>query len=437
MKKRIMALLMTGIMTISALSGCGSSESGSTGSAGSESSEAAGNTLSIMLSGTESDSFVEGYRNLIDEFNKSNEYGVTIEPEFLSTSDYKTKLATMMASDAEPDIIFTYELGYLQNFVDGGKIVDLQEYFDKDSEWAASFNDGTTDQETYDGHIYGVPTAQTMAVMYYNKRIFEENDLSVPTSYEEYLKVCETLKANGITPVALASTSDDAWLVSQYIQQLSDGIAGDALFNSLKEGSGKWNDEAFIKAGKLFQSEIDNGYFENGFTGVGGDEARSLFQQGQTAMYFNGTWEVSTLADESTTPEAANIGCFVMPASDASYTGVNVGSLDNSFAVTKNCKNVDAAVAFLKFWTNEENESMLLYNYGKMPAISIDVDETKLSSLGQDVLSAFESTKAMTPWFDRMDTDLGNEFNNKGVAIANGDDVETTFNDLQSYAESR
>ena len=80
---------------------------------------------------------------------------------------------------------------------------------------------------------------------------------------------------------------------------------------------------------------------------------------------------------------------------------------------------------------------MLLYNYGKMPAISIDVDETKLSSLGQDVLSAFESTKAMTPWFDRMDTDLGNEFNNKGVAIANGDDVETTFNDLQSYAESR
>ena len=385
---------MTGIMTISVLAGCGSSASES---GNSESSEASGETLTMMLSGTESDSFVEGYRNLIDEFNKSNEYGVTIEPEFLSTSDYKTKLATMMASDAEPDIIFTYELGYLGNFVDGGKIVDLQEYFDNDKEWADSFNDGTTDQETYDGHIYGVPTAQTMAVMYYNKRIFEENGLEVPTSYDEYLQVCKTLKENGITPVALASTSDDAWLVSQYIQQLSDGIAGESLFNSLKEGSGSWNDEAFIKAGNLFQDEINNEYFETGFTGVGGDEARALFQQGQTAMYFNGTWEVSTLSDEAVTPEASNIGCFVMPASDASYTGVNVGSLDNSFAITKNCKNVDAAVAFLKFWTNEENEAMLLYNYGKMPAISIDVDESKLSPLGQDVLKAFETTTAMTP----------------------------------------
>ncbi|MGN0256582.1 MAG: ABC transporter substrate-binding protein [Chordicoccus sp.] len=432
--KKTMSVLLAGAMAAVMLAGCGSSSKSGTSSG---STSGSSTKLSMMLSGTESDSFVEGYRKIIDEFNKSNEYGVTIEPEFLSTSDYKTKLATMMASDAEPDIIFTYELGYLGNFVDGNKIVDLQKYFDDDKDWADSFNDGTLDQLTYNGDIYGVPTAQCMAVMYYNKQIFKDNGIEVPTTYDEYLDACKKLKSAGVTPVALAATSDDAWLVSQYIQQLSDGLAGSAVFDGLRDGTGKWNDESFVKAAKMFQSEIDAGNFEDGFTGVGGDEARALFQNGQTAMYFNGTWEVSTLDDSNATSVAGNIGCFEFPASDSQYQGVNVGALDNSFAITKNCKNVDAAVAFLKYWTSAENEENLLYNYGKMPSVSINVDTSKVSDLGQDVLNCFSETTDMTAWFDRMDTDLGNEFNNKGIAIANGDDPQKTYDDLESYAESK
>lgn len=433
--KKILSTVLAGVMAAGLLAGCGSSSS--SGKTSSGSSKGDSKSMSIMLSGTESDSFVKGYRNIINKWNQSNKYGVTLKPEFLSTSDYKTKLATMMASDAEPDIVFTYELGYLGNFVDGKKIVDLQKYFDDDKDWADSFNDGTTEQETYDGHIYGVPTAQTMAVMYYNKKIFKDNGIEIPKTYEDYTKACDKLKKAGVTPVALAATSDDAWLVSQYIQQLSDGLAGAKVFNALKEGTGKWNDPSFITAAQMFQKEIKAGYFEDGFTGVSGDEARAQFQQGQTAMYFNGTWEVSTLQDKDNTQEADNIGCFVMPASDSANNGVNVGSLDNSFAVTKNCKNVEAAIDFLKYWTNKDNESTLLYEYGKMPAVKIDVDKSKLTSLGQDVLNCFDETTDMTPWFDRMDTDLGNEFNNKGIAIANGDDAKSTYNDLESYAESQ
>ena len=69
-------------------------------------------------------------------------------------------------------------------------------------------------------------------------------------------------KENGITPVALASTADDAWLVSQYIQQLSDGIKGKEFYDSLRDGTGKWNDEAMVEAGKLFQEEVEKGYLK-------------------------------------------------------------------------------------------------------------------------------------------------------------------------------
>ena len=54
-----------------------------------------------------------------------------------------------------------------------------------------------------------------------------------------------------------------------------------------------------------------------------------------------------------------------------------------------------------------------------------------------DFVNLLGDAKAQTPWFDRVDTDLGNEFNNTAIGIANGDDVQEAFDTLQSYAESK
>ena len=86
--------------------------------------------LTIMLNGSDSDAYMQGYRKVIENFNKTNDMGVIVESQNISNADYKTKLTTMMASDSEPDIIFTWELGYLENFVNGNKIVSLQKYLD-------------------------------------------------------------------------------------------------------------------------------------------------------------------------------------------------------------------------------------------------------------------------------------------------------------------
>lgn len=437
--KKFTVCLLIGAIAASMLTGCGGSNGGSSDASDAKESKEDSNseTLTIMMNGSDSDAYMEGYRKIIDGFNESNDYGVTVEIQNVVNSDYKTKLTTMMASDSETDIIFTWELGYLENFVNGNKIVSLQKYLDEDEDWKNSFNGGILDPLTYDGEVYAIPTQQSTAIMYYNKAIFDEYNLEVPTTYDEYVQVCDTLKENGVTPVALASTADDAWLVSQYIQQLSDGIKGEDLFNSIKDGTGKWNDEGMIEAGKLFQEEVNKGYFEDGFTGVSGDEAKLMFANGQTAMYFNGCWEISNLDKKENAAEAENFSCFIMPPVNEGYAGTAVGSVDTSYAVTKNCKNVDAAVALLKYMTNEESTSLLLYDYGRIPSTNIEIDDSKLTPLCADFVNLLGDVKAQTPWFDRVDTDLGNEFNNTTIGIANGDDVQDSFDNLQSYAESK
>lgn len=453
MKKGI-ALLLAGLLGLSMLSGCGASagtsskaastavsestadKSSAGSSTGSASASGSGEKMTMMLNGSASDAYVAGFSKIIDDFNANNKYGVTISYEFITNSDYKTKLTTMMASDSQPDIIFTWELGYLQNFVNGKKVVSLQKYLDEDTAWKAKFQAGTLEQDTINGEVYAIPTSTTMAIMYYNKAIFDKYSLKVPTTYEEYRNVCDTLLKNGVTPVALASTADDAWLVSQYIQQLSDGIGGSDLFNGLKDGTKKWNDDAMIKAASLFKEEVNAGYFEKGFTGVSGDEAKAVFQNGQAAMYFNGAWEIPNLDNTKSCAEADNISAFAMPAVESSNANISVGSVDTSYAITTNCKNVDAAVAFLKSWTSDENAETLLYDYGRIPATTFDVDQSKLSPLTAQALDVLHAQTALTPWFDRVNTDYGNEFNNSSVAIANGDDVKTTFDNLEQYVES-
>jgi len=126
-----------------------------------------------------------------------------------------------------------------------------------------------------------------------------------------------------------------------------------------------------------------------------------------------------------------------MPAVNEEYAGVEVGSVDTSYAITKNCKNVDAAVALLKYMTNEESTSLLLYDYGRTPSTNFDIDNSKLTPLCADFINLLGDVKVQTPWFDRVDTDLGNEFNNTTIGIANGDDVQEAFDTLQSYAESK
>lgn len=428
MKKKVIAMLLTTIMAGSLLAGCGSS-----GDSSEEENKGKkeGDTIKVMCVGTEADTYIDAYNSIAEKFSEDNEYGVNVEIEYYENEQYKTKLTTLMASNAVPDIFFTWELSYLEPFVEGGKVVDITSYLEEDKEWKDSFADGTLELLSYDGKNYGIPTQKSLCVMFYNKQIFEENGVSVPTTYEEFLEVCEALKTKGVTPMAMCGT--DAWIPAQFVQQIAGGMAGDQLFQDVCNGKEKWNNETHIKAAEEVKKMADKGYFQEGYIGMGPEESTDLFTNGKTAMYFMGAWDADKISKSSIGEQA---GAFVLPAYDAQYENISVGSSDTSFAVSKNCKNVDAAVAFLKYWTSQESEEMLLYENGRIPAGNYPIDETKLSPLMSDVLKISNSQVGLTPWWDRQfGAGEGVEFNNTCVAVLGGEDAKTAFDALQQFAE--
>ena len=319
----------------------------------------------------------------------------------------------------------------MQPFVEGGKVVDITSYLNEDEEWKNSFADGTLDLVAYDGKNYGVPTQKSLCVMFYNKQIFEDNGVAVPATYEEFLNVCQTLKDKGITPMAMCGT--DAWIPAQFVQQIAGGMAGDKMFKDICDGKEKWNNAIHVKAAQEVKDMADKGFFQDGYIGMGPEESKEQFFAGKAAMYFMGAWEAANI---ELSDMGENAGAFVLPAYDAQYNNISVGSIDTSFAVSETCKNRDAAVAFLKYWTSQESEDMLLYDCGRIPAGNYEIDESKLSSLMTDIITISNSQVGLTPWWDRQfGAGEGVEFNNTCVAVLGGEDAQTAFDALQQFAE--
>lgn len=424
MKKKVVSMLLTGVMVCGLVTGCGGSSSNSSGGASED-------TITVMCVGTEADEYVAGYEKIAEDFSADNEYGVTVKIDFYENEQYKTKLTTLMASNAVPDIFFTWELSYLEPFVAGGKTADLTPYLDEDTEWKNSFADGTLDLVSYDDKTYAIPTQKSLCVMFYNKTIFEDNNLEIPTTYDEFLAACDTLKSNGITPMALCGS--DAWIPAQFVQQIAAGMAGDDLFQSICDGSEKWNNETNVKAAEEVKKMADKEYFNNGYIGTSPEEAREIFTSGKAAMWFMGAWEVGNLMVSDI---GDSIGVFSMPAFDSQYNNISVGSIDTSFAVSENCKNKDAAVAFLKYWTQAENEGALLYNYGRIPANNFEIDDSQLSELQAAVIEASNAQVGLQPWWDRQfGAGEGVEYNNTCVAVLGGEDAQDAFDELQQFAD--
>jgi raffinose/stachyose/melibiose transport system substrate-binding protein len=131
----------------------------------------------------------------------------------------------------------------------------------------------------------------------------------LPT-WDEFLAAGEALKAAGHIPIALGNA--DNWPGLFYFWAIQNRYGGvDELFNAV-EGVGSYTDPSFIKAGELVQQLETNGYFPDGFNGIGGDQTFTIFTQGNGAMIFQGPWVNGIISAEA--PEGFEYDFFHFPS---------------------------------------------------------------------------------------------------------------------------
>lgn len=160
-------------------------------------------TLQFMgweASPLETESVQRGLRRF-EELNP----GIKVEYIPVGGDEYHTRLLTMMAGNAAPDVFFINAEGYYRNFARRGVLLELDEYFYQ-SLSLDDFIPMEQDKMLVDGKIYGTSSCVVAPVLYYNKDLFDKAGLPYPPSdpkeawtWDEFIEVAKqlTIEQNG------------------------------------------------------------------------------------------------------------------------------------------------------------------------------------------------------------------------------------------------
>lgn len=372
MKKKIIAALLCAAMTIGTLSGCGSSsdtapasgDSGSSESAGSAS--AGGDEITIQVFSnlpdrTSGQGLIE--QMLFDQYMTENP-NIKIEVEALDDESYKTKFKAYASGSDMPDLVNAWgQPSFLDEVIDAGLLAELNQEDYKDY----GFIEGSLEGFSKDGKLYGLARNTDVMSFYYNKALFEEHGVKVPATYDELLAAVETFKAAGIIPVSMDGS--DKWPISIYIHALYQQFDGSAATTDVREGvkNADYSNEAWKKSLELFKQSVDAGMFQTGFETTDYATSMNLFTNGQSAMFYMGSWEMS-MANNPDIPEEirGSISAFNMPSvaggqgKATDLTAWNGGG----HAVTANSDVKEEAVKLLNYMYLPENWSKLCWENG-------------------------------------------------------------------------
>ncbi len=215
---------------------------------------------------------------------------VTIEFESQPQDGGQT-IKTRAATGDLPDILQS-DSGTLGLLAESGSILVLDDYIEE-MNYTDKLVQGAiqTCLTSPDGHIYEFPIGGVSPILwYYNKAIFEEYGVKVPTNYEELLEAVTTFRENDIVP--LATFAKEPWPVGAIYDSfvLKDDPTG---IYGLSLGDASADDEANAHAVEKLKALIDAGMFQDGCTNADFDTASAMFLEGQSAMFINGSWYIA------------------------------------------------------------------------------------------------------------------------------------------------
>ncbi|HEX9059172.1 MAG TPA: extracellular solute-binding protein [Clostridia bacterium] len=197
--------------------------------------------------------------------------------------------------------------------------------------------------ETVLGQIYAIPIGTNYDGIIYSKLAFKDAGISkIPTSLEELYKVCERLKAKGITPLAISLR--DKWPTKWYTTRYPVQKTGDPnyLLNLTNKDEFLTKDGALLNILLTLRDMNQKGYLEPDVTKSTFDQMVTDIVKGKTAMTFIGSWIIPQLIDNGAKME--DIGMFPFPE-----TKCILLCDDYTYAISKDSKDIDAAKAFMKF----------------------------------------------------------------------------------------
>ncbi len=290
---------------------------------------------------------------VIDELGTAfeEEYGVDIQVQQMAFGDIRDQLKIAGPAGEGPDIIVGAH-DWLGELVSNGLLspVDL-------GDMASDFAPVAITAFTQDGQLYGVPYAVENVAFFYNTDLVA----TAPATWDEVVSVSKDIMSSGKAQYGWIRQEGDPY----HFFPIQTAFGG-YIFGLDEKGNYTAEDVGVDNEGSVASLQFIQGLLKDGTipSGLDGNAAQTLFQDGQAAMYITGPWNIQAFVDAGLNFAIAPIPAGPNGDPGRPFVGVQAFMI-NSFS-----ENQAVAQAFLTEFVGSEDVQLALYDKGqRMPAL--------------------------------------------------------------------
>ena len=285
--------------------------------------------------------------NFVAKFEEANP-DVKLNLQVISWSDVHKEVSTRISNGNAPDIL---NIDTFSEFQADGLLLPVTDYCPEDL--YQDFFPAFMAESEIDGSVWAVPDLASARALYYNKKIFDEVGIEVPTTWAELKDACQAIKDfyNGeVYGIGLDLTEDEGQVTFAYFAWGNNGGFVDA------DGNWALNSDANVEAVQCIMDLINAGYANPSPATQTRYELQDLFGSGKLAMVFAPNQLPQYLAEKGFEVEYVTAD---IPHNEGA-TGSSVGVMDRVMAFKDDsapdqAKRNEAIGKFLKFFYDPAN----------------------------------------------------------------------------------
>lgn len=365
------------------------------------------------------------YDEKIKEYMEQNP-DVHINVDYVLNDAYKEKIRVLVSSDKLPDIFTAWSDSFAENLVSSERIMPLNDVIKEDEEWSSKIIDSQFGGFTFDDTTYGIPFTVDGKAFFYNKAIFEENNIQVPKTYDELTAALDKLQEAGYKE-PLVEGLTNTWAISHYLGTIFERVVDPAVLEKdYNSETAEFTDEGYIQGLEIFEELT--GYMGEVSTAIDHEAARNMFAAGEVPVLYMQFAEIKMVEEAGD----VEFGFFDFPeVKGAKGDPTALTGAPEGWMVSKNAPK--ETIDFLKFLTSEETAADFTKTDGQLNAIEGAVTEENVNPTSLEAYELITNASSTAPWFDNaVNINVADVFMRGGQSLATG---QTTPEDILKEAQ--
>ncbi|MBO0984449.1 ABC transporter substrate-binding protein [Rathayibacter sp. SD072] len=254
-------------------------------------------------------------------------------------AEYISTLQTRLAGNNAADV-FVIAAENKTNLIEGGFVKDLT-----DEPFMADMSPYNTETYSSDGKAYGMSTSSWAGGILVNRALLDAAGVTeVPTDWDGFLDVVETVKDTGVVPYYDSATQIPMGLSAMVGSADAEqgGNVDEAIFDGSAQFGDLWNEPL-----TAWSELLSRGLMSQDVVSLTGDQIVDEFANGRVAMIAAGPWNLPAVREK-----APDLDVVFAPFPTLDGAGYWAGAASPGFAI--NAKTDHEAEAFLSFLGSEE-----------------------------------------------------------------------------------